>query len=87
MSFLPTHPSELVVCGGGVHNDYLMTLLKQNLPNYEVNSMATYGVDPDYVEAMLFAWLAKQAIEKKVLDLRAITGAKKTAILGGIYYP
>lgn len=86
MAFLPTKPAELVVCGGGVHNDYLMGLLKQTLPDCQINSMLHYGVDPDSVEAMLFAWLAKQAIEKKAVDLCSITGARKPAILGGIYY-
>lgn len=91
MSWLPTMPSEMVICGGGVHNHHLIRLLKQNLAddqiNCQVKSLSDYHIGPDYVEAMLFAWLAKQTINKQALDLRSITGAKQITVLGGIYYP
>ena len=53
---------ELLVCGGGVHNPLLMAGLRQNLPEITVKTTAAYGVDPDYVEALAFAWLAKQTL-------------------------
>ena len=76
---------EIIVCGGGVHNDFLLQLLKQYLPNIEINSSAKYGLDPDYIEATAFAWLAKQTIEHKTGNLPEVTGAKQKVILGGIF--
>ena len=77
---------EMIVCGGGVHNDFLLQLLKQYLPNIEINSSAKYGLDPDYVEATAFAWLAKQTMEHKAGNLPEVTGASRSVVLGGVYY-
>ncbi len=77
---------EMIICGGGVHNNFLLQQLKQLLPNIEINSSAKYGLDPDYVEATAFAWLAKQTIEHKSGNLPEVTGAKRAVVLGGVYY-
>jgi len=77
---------EIIVCGGGVHNDFLLQQLKTFLPNIEINSSEKYGVDPDYIEATAFAWLAKQTMEHKVGNLPEVTGASCSVILGGVYY-
>lgn len=76
---------EIIVCGGGVHNDFLLQQLKLGLPNIEINSSAKYGLDPDYIEATAFAWLAKQTMEHKTGNLPEVTGSKRKVILGGIY--
>ena len=76
---------ELIICGGGVHNDFLLQQLTQGLPNVEINSSAKYGLDPDYIEATAFAWLAKQTMEHKTGNLPEVTGAKRKVILGGIF--
>lgn len=76
---------ELIICGGGVHNDFLLQLLKQALPDIEINSSAKYDLDPDYIEATAFAWLAKQTMEHKSGNLPEVTGARRKVILGGIY--
>ena len=54
---------ELLVCGGGAHNAALMERLAGLLPKAKVSSTAAYGVDPDWVEAMAFAWLAHCCLE------------------------
>lgn len=72
------------VCGGGVHNSQLMQHL-QALLLCPVQSTAALGVDPDYVEAMAFAWLAKQCMEGKPGNVVAVTGAAGSRILGAIY--
>jgi len=77
---------EIIVCGGGVHNEFLLQQLKHALPEIEVNSSANYGLDPDYIEASAFAWLAKQTIEHKPGNLPEVTGASRAVVLGGIYY-
>lgn len=75
----------LAVCGGGAHNQALLHALQEELPTTEVMSTEMLGVSPDFIEAMMFAWFAEKAIQKIPLDMHAITGAKKPAILGVIY--
>lgn len=76
---------EIIVCGGGANNDYLMQRLQVLLPRQKIASSANYGIAPDWVEAVAFAWLAKQTIEHKPGNLPEVTGALHPAILGGIY--
>lgn len=77
--------SRLIVCGGGVHNQTLMRMLKQSLPSIDVMPSDALGVSADYVEAMAFAWLATKTIAGEAIDMTRITGASRPAILGGIY--
>ena len=77
---------DVVVCGGGVHNTFLMERLTELSQNASVISSATLGVDPDWIEATAFAWLAQQTLHQTPLDLTAVTGANQSTILGGIYY-
>ena len=75
---------DVFVCGGGAHNALLMQTLQSLLP-CPVQSTEVLGVDPDYVEAMAFAWLAKQCIDGKPGNVVDVTGAKGSRILGAIY--
>jgi len=75
---------EVFVCGGGVHNALLLQNLQSFLP-CSVQSTKALGIDPDYVEAMAFAWLAKQCIDGKPGNVVDVTGAKGPRILGAIY--
>ena len=52
----------VLACGGGVHNPHLMDALRALLPGMTVASTATHGVDPDHMEAMGFAWLARRTL-------------------------
>lgn len=73
------------ICGGGIHNHALMNRLEQLLPEAALESTASAGLDPDYVEAAAFAWLAKQTLERQPGNIPAVTGAQKPVVLGGIY--
>lgn len=75
--------SEILICGGGVHNHCLMQHLMTLAPF--VHTTKIYGIDPDWMEAMAFAWLAKQTLDGKIGNMTAVTGAKRSTILGGIY--
>ena len=75
----------LLVCGGGAFNVHLMARLATLLPSVSVGSTATAGVDPMHVEALAFAWLAKQAVERNKLALQSITGAQGARVLGCVY--
>jgi anhydro-N-acetylmuramic acid kinase len=76
---------EILVCGGGVHNLFLMQRLQQLLPAGRVCSTAVYGLDPDWVEAMAFAWLAQRTLNGLSGNLPSVTGARRAVTLGAIY--
>lgn len=83
---LPSTPAECFICGGGIHNYYLIKRLQQALPNCEILSTAELGVDPDYVEAVAFAWLARQSVNQQTGNLPTVTQARSKALLGGVYF-
>ncbi|WP_085693866.1 MULTISPECIES: anhydro-N-acetylmuramic acid kinase [unclassified Pseudomonas] len=80
-----TETRELLVCGGGAHNATLMKRLAEQLPDTTVASTATHGVDPDWVEAMAFAWLAHCCLEGITANRPSVTGARGLRVLGAIY--
>lgn len=79
--------NRLLVCGGGAHNQFLMRRLAANLPGVTVETTARYGAGPDWVEGLLFAWLAKQRLAGNPMDTRYITGARQAVLLGEIHLP
>lgn len=76
---------ELFVCGGGAYNPVLMQGLSRRLTNIPVKSTEVLGLAPGWVEAVAFAWLAKQTIEGKPGNLPEATGANHPVVLGAIY--
>ncbi len=78
-------PSELLVCGGGAHNGAVLRYLAAALPATRIASTADAGVDPDWVEAMAFAWLAREALAGRPGNLPSVTGAAGPRVLGAIY--
>ncbi|MBT8769116.1 anhydro-N-acetylmuramic acid kinase [Metapseudomonas boanensis] len=80
-----TGTNDLLVCGGGAHNLQLMQRLAALLPSTRVCSTSEFGVDPDWVEAMAFAWLAHCCLEGIPTNRPSVTGAKGLRILGAIY--
>jgi anhydro-N-acetylmuramic acid kinase len=76
--------AEIIVCGGGVHNSFLMQRLAQ-LCKADIVSSDHYGVSSEFMEAMVFAWFAYKRIHNEPIDLRTITGARRNSLLGAIY--
>lgn len=76
---------EVYVCGGGAHNGDLLDRLRADLKGMEVESSQRLGIHPDWVEAMAFAWLAKQAIDGRPGNVPEVTGARGPRVLGAIY--
>ena len=74
----------VLICGGGIHNQYLLELIEKNLP-CPVSSTELYDIHPDHVEAIAFAWLARQTLNHQTGNLKEVTGASHNVILGGIY--
>lgn len=75
----------LLVCGGGVRNPHLLRRIAARLPGVEVVSSAAHGLDPDYMEAMGFAWLAREALAGRPGNLPSVSGARGPRILGAIH--
>lgn len=74
-----------LVCGGGVRNRLLMKRLYELLAPCTVEPTSGYGLDPRWVEAAAFAWLAMRTLNGLPGNVPTVTGAKRAAVLGGIY--
>jgi len=74
----------VLLCGGGIHNPFLIKRL-HHLLKQPVETTKSLGIEPDWLEAIAFAWLAKQTIEGKPGNAPSVTGANKSVILGAIY--
>ncbi len=75
----------VLVCGGGQRNARLMDRLTALLAPRMVESTAAHGIDPDFVEAAAFAWLAAATLAGRPGNLPEVTGASGPRILGAIY--
>lgn len=86
-SLLAAQPAseEVLVCGGGVHNRTLMQRLAALLPQCTVKSTQDLGIDPDWVEAVAFGWLAHCCLEGISANRPSVTGARGLRVLGAIY--
>jgi anhydro-N-acetylmuramic acid kinase len=78
---------DVYVCGGGALNPVLMQRLNDLMPEHSVYTTETLGINPMFVEAVAFAWLAEQRVLEKTVPLKAVTGAQRDAILGCVYLP
>jgi anhydro-N-acetylmuramic acid kinase len=75
----------LIVCGGGSRNSALMRRLEALCDPVPIVSSKTFGLAPELVEAVAFAWLAKMAVEGIPASLPTVTGATGPRVLGAIY--
>jgi anhydro-N-acetylmuramic acid kinase len=75
----------LYVCGGGARNLGLLNAIAALIAPNPVASTSALGLDPDYVEAVAFAWFAKRTLEGLTSSAGSVTGAKGARILGGVY--
>jgi len=83
---LAQQPLDIVrVCGGGARNTWLMQRLTDRLEETAVTTTEAIGVDPEWVEAWAFAWLAEQTLTGQPGNVPAVTGATGTRVLGGIF--
>jgi len=78
--------SSVYVCGGGALNDYLMARLQAHLSHCTVKTTEHLGLAPTWVEAVAFAWLARQTLMGETGNLPAVTGANKGVVLGQVCF-
>ena len=76
---------QLIVCGGGAFNTYLLERLQACLSWLRVSTSDLHGLPPLQVEAAAFAWLARQMLNRLPGNLPDVTGAAGLRVLGALY--
>ena len=84
--FNNTQAAQVYVCGGGALNTHLLNRLRAHLPEWTISTTQDLGLDPLWVEAAAFAWLARQTLMSETGNLPAVTGADKKVVLGQVCF-
>ncbi len=85
-NILPSLPKHLYAAGGGVKNNSLMNFLKQELPiGIKLHNIKEKGLDPDFIEAQAFAYLAARYIKGLPISFPGTTGSRQ-ALCGAAFY-
>ena len=84
--------SNVIVCGGGRNNTFLMERISfllnlEEKESYALDASEHWGLDGDSLEASAFAWLAFRRLNNLVGAVPSVTGAKRPSILGAVYTP
>ena len=79
----PFPVQQILVCGGGVHSSPLLARLAHHC-GVAIRSTAEFGIDPDFVEAAAFAWLARETLEKRPGNCPEVTGSRGLRVLGAL---
>jgi len=74
---------EIIICGGGRKNKYLIKLLKKKLKFSEFFSIDKYNIDGDFIESQAFAYLAIRSFLKLPITFPETTGCRKPST-GGV---
>lgn len=76
--------AEILVCGGGAKNGALLERIGA-LSGREPSTTAELGIDPDWVEAAMMAWLARARVDRTAGNMPTVTAAREARVLGGLY--
>jgi len=82
--FLPVMTDEMILCGGGAHNQTLVEMLHGELPEVKMLSTNDFGISVDAKEAVSFAILAWATIKGVASNVPGATGARGAVVLGKI---
>jgi anhydro-N-acetylmuramic acid kinase len=85
-TLLPGEVDEVYVCGGGAYHPGIMASLSERMAPVPVHTTRALGLDPEWVEAAAFAWLASRTLNAQPGNLPTVTGARQAVILGGIWH-
>jgi anhydro-N-acetylmuramic acid kinase len=77
--------SDVLICGGGANNAALRSELEAALAPRSMVTTAALGIPVGEVEALAFAWLAREAVAGRAASLPGVTGASGPRVLGAIY--
>ena len=76
---------QIIFCGGGHKNEELLRRLQVHFPKTVIESRFNKGIDPDFLEAILFAWLAHRHLQRLPGSMPSITGCAMPLISGCLY--
>jgi anhydro-N-acetylmuramic acid kinase len=76
---------EVLICGGGANSAGLRAELEAAVAPRRMATTATLGIPVGAVEALAFAWLAREALGGRASSLPGVTGARGPRVLGAIY--
>ena len=76
-----------IVSGGGTYNAYLLELLAARVPGVSIHQIDDYGIASDAKEALFFAVMAHETLNRVPSNLASATGASQSTILGKICIP
>ncbi|MEJ2702802.1 MAG: anhydro-N-acetylmuramic acid kinase [Sedimentisphaerales bacterium] len=79
--FLPALPDEVILCGGGSHNETLVEMLQNELPEVKMLSTGDFGISVDAKEAVSFAILAWATIKGLTNNVPGATGAEQPVVV------
>jgi anhydro-N-acetylmuramic acid kinase len=77
--------NEILACGGGANNAALMRELEKEIGTRRLTTTASFGLPVTQVEALAFAWLARETLAGRAGNLPTVTGARGPRVLGAIY--
>ena len=76
---------EILICGGGRKNKYLVENIKKNLGlKIKLNFIDEYNIEGDFVESQAFAFLAIRSFLKLPISFPKTTGCKKPCTGGNL---
>ncbi len=81
----PKHDA-VYLCGGGIYNPLLIEQLQYHLPHMRIDSTDSLLLNPQWMEAAAFAWLAACWHLRIPSNMPSVTGANRPCILGAGYY-
>jgi anhydro-N-acetylmuramic acid kinase len=82
--FSPAPVDEVILCGGGSRNPFLVRLLTALVYPAAVSTTDDFGIDADAKEAVSFALLAARTIRGQGGNVPSATGARNAVVLGKI---
>ena len=85
-NFLPALPDEVLLCGGGARNPAIAAMLQKELPTSRIGRTEDAGLPGDSKEAVAFAVLGYETMNRRPGNLPAATGASGPVVLGSITY-
>lgn len=83
-SIIKYSPDEIILTGGGIHNKFLMELIKDSFKHdvRKISEISAYGIPPQAKEAISFAILGYLTLNNKPGNIPSVTGAGHSVILG-----
>ena len=81
------HIKNIILCGGGTKNLFLVQALKHYLPTHLIQTADEIQWNSTYMEAELFAWLAVRSVKKLPLSRPETTGVDYPVTGGDLFLP